>query len=47
MSGSTWNLFHISQVTVKVAAKARDEKNNVNKIKNSLGFITPLKIFIF
>ena len=29
-------------VTVKVAAKARDEKRNANKIKNILGLITPL-----
>ena len=35
------------QVTVKAAAKAKDEKNNPNKIKKILGFNTPLKIFRF
>ena len=33
---STWN-FPIINVTV-VDAKAKDEKNNPNKIKKSLGF---------
>ena len=36
-----------SQETVKAAAKAEDEKNNPNKIKNPTVFIAPLKIFIF
>ena len=33
-----------NHVTVKLAAKARDEKRNANKIKNILGSITPLNI---
>jgi hypothetical protein len=31
-------------VTVKVAAKAKDEKNNANKIKNALGLSVLVKI---